>query len=233
LFSDDDVAQRERPTATLLHRGFTGTLPVSVVIPIRNRAGVDVANSLASLAWQRGGRPREIIIVSHGSDAQMETELQRLAEQAGASLIALGVPSDPWNKPLALNTGILATDPTVPYVMTMDADMILADNMLEAVVAELDEDPQRIVLCRSSDLPEGCVLPADILAAFDELRALTNLRGEFGTGGIQATRRGFLLEVRGYDEDMLWWGALDTDLVRRAESRGMRASWTPRSRSSR
>ena len=38
-------------------------------------------------------------------------------------------------------------------------------------------------------------------------------------------RRSFLLEVRGYDEDMLWWGALDTDLVRRAKAAGLRTSW--------
>ncbi|HEY4181405.1 MAG TPA: glycosyltransferase family 2 protein [Kofleriaceae bacterium] len=225
LFTDQEGGDRERPTARLLHRGTVGVLPISVVIPIRNRAGVDVANSLASLAWQRGGRPREIVIVSHGSDPQMESELGDLAVTAGATLISVGAPSDPWNKPLALNTGILATDPSVAYVMTMDADMILADNMLETVIAELTADPQRIVLCRSSDLPEGCAMPADILAGFDELRALANLRGEFGTGGIQAIPRSFLVDVRGYDEDMLWWGALDTDLVRRAEARGLRTSW--------
>jgi hypothetical protein len=226
LFGSDETADRERPTAQLLERRpAAGELPISIVIPIRNRAGIDVERTLASLAWQRGGRPHEIIIVSHGSDPQTEAELRQLAVRTGATLIAVGSPADPWCKPLALNTGILATDPTVPYVMTMDADMILADNMLETVLAELGADPQRIVLCRSSDLPEGCVLPSDILAGFAELRALANLRGEFGTGGIQAMRRSFVVEIRGYDEDMVWWGALDTDLVMRAESRGLRARW--------
>ncbi|MDB4963628.1 MAG: hypothetical protein JWP01_3627 [Myxococcales bacterium] len=51
------------------------------------------------------------------------------------------------------------------------------------------------------------------------------MRGTYGTGGIQALRRSFLFDVRGYDEDMLWWGAVDTDLVRRAEARGLRTSW--------
>jgi cellulose synthase/poly-beta-1,6-N-acetylglucosamine synthase-like glycosyltransferase len=183
-----------------------------------------VRNALASLAWQRGGRPFETIVVSHGSDPAFDDELRKLATETDATLITAGTPADPWCKPLALNTGIRASDPSVPFVMTMDADMILADNLLETVLAEL-ADPQRIVLCRSSDLPEGFALPEDIRAHFDELRAVAALRGEYGTGGIQAMRRSFLVDVRGYDEDMLWWGALDTDLVRRAEAAGLSVSW--------
>ncbi|MEO8700960.1 MAG: glycosyltransferase family 2 protein [Kofleriaceae bacterium] len=218
--------ERPRPIAQLIQRRpVAGTLPISVILPIRDRAGRDVRNALASLAWQRGGRPWETIIVSHGSDPRIDAELRVLATAAGATLIAVGTPADPWCKPLALNTGIRATDPAIPFVMTMDADMILADNLVETVLAELTADPQRIVLCQSSDLPEGCVVPDDVLAQFAELRTLANLRGAYGTGGIQAMRRSFLLEVRGYDEDMLWWGALDTDLVRRAEARGLRAAW--------
>jgi len=67
--------------------------------------------------------------------------------------------------------------------------------------------------------------PDAIRAQFAQLRARATVRGKFGTGGIQAMKRSFLVEVRGYDEDMLWWGALDTDLVRRAEAAGLHASW--------
>jgi len=47
----------------------------------------------------------------------------------------------------------------------------------------------------------------------------------YGTGGIQVLPRSFLFDVRGYDEDMLYWGALDTDMVRRAERAGLRVTW--------
>jgi glycosyltransferase involved in cell wall biosynthesis len=225
----DPRETKAQPIATVVERRrVPGTLPISVVIPIRNRAGVDVRNSLASLAWQRGGRPWETILVSHGSDPAIDAELRTLAVGAGVTLVTVGTPADPWCKPLALNTGILATDPAIAFVMTMDGDMMLAENFLETVLAELRDDPQRIVLCQSSDLPEGCTIPDDadvIRAQFDELRQQASVRGRFGTGGIQAVRRSFLLDVHGYDEDMLWWGALDTDLVRRAEAAGLRTTW--------
>lgn len=232
LFPADEGAHDRpgpRPVARLIERRpVPGTLPISVILPIRNRAGVDVKNALASLAWQRGGRPWETIVVSHGSDPVVDAELADLVVQAGATLITVGLPEDPWSKPLALNTGIRATDPAVPFVMTMDADMILAEDFLETVLSELSVDPQRIVLCQSSDLREDCVLPADtdeLRAQLGRLKAEATLRGRHGTGGIQAVPRSFLMEVRGYDEDMRWWGALDTDLVHRAEAMGLRASW--------
>jgi hypothetical protein len=220
---------KTRPVARLVEKRPTpGTLPLSIVIPIRNRAGQDVRNALASLAWQQGGAPWEVILVSHGSEPHIDAQLRELAIEAGATLIALGTPNDPWSKSLALNTGIRATDPAIAFVMAMDGDMILGDNMLAAVLDELRADPNKIVLCQSSDLPEGFALPSEpeaLRAQFAELRGHATLRGRFGTGGVQAMPRSFLMDARGYDEDMLWWGALDTDLVRRAETAGLRTTW--------
>ncbi|HTL33846.1 MAG TPA: glycosyltransferase, partial [Kofleriaceae bacterium] len=101
-----------RPVARLVEkRPVAGTLPISIVIPLRNRAGQDVRNALASLAWQQGGAPFEVIIVSHGSNPETDAELREIAIEQNATLIAVGSPSDPWSKSLALNTGIRATDP--------------------------------------------------------------------------------------------------------------------------
>ncbi len=235
LFPTGTPSHSARPTSRPARRAVVrerrpvaGAAPLSVIIPIRDRAGRDVRNSLASLAWQTAGKPWEVIIVSHGSRPEIESELGFLAREAGATLLSVGSPEDPWCKPHALNTGILAADPAISFVMTMDADMMLADNLVECVLADLREDPDRIVLCQSSDLPQDCALPDDpeaIRAQFLELARQAQLRGAYGTGGIQAMRRSFVVEVRGWDEDMLWWGALDTDMVRRAEAAGMRVSW--------
>lgn len=229
LFSSAEVTPRPSRVATLIERrAVPGSAPLSIVIPIRNRAGSDVRNALASLAWQTSGRPWEVIVVSHGSDARVDAELRSLVIDAGATLITVGRPEDPWCKALALNTGIRATDPAISFVMTMDADMLLAENMIDTVLTELRGDPEKIVLCQSSDLPQDCELPEaaeTIRAQFALLAQRANVRGTYGTGGIQAVRRSFLFDVRGYDEDMLWWGAVDTDLVRRAEATGLRTSW--------
>ena len=220
------VTTSARPTriATLVvRRSSPGPAPISIVIPIRNRAGADLRNALASLQWQRA-RPFEVILVSHGSDPAIDLELREIAITHDATLVVVGEPSDPWNKPLALNTGIRATDPAVPFVMTLDGDMILAEDLLENVLAEL-RTPDTLVLCEASDLPATCVVPTDVRAHFDDLARQATLRGRFGTGGLQAVRRSFLFDVRGYDEDMVWWGSLDTDLVRRAEASGLTVTW--------
>jgi cellulose synthase/poly-beta-1,6-N-acetylglucosamine synthase-like glycosyltransferase len=232
LFPAGEPAPVVRPverTATVIERGATrGPVPLSIVIPIRDRGGADVRNSLASLVWQNAGRPAEIVLVSHGSKPAYEAELAHLAREVGATLINVGSSTDPWSKPLALNTGIRATDPTTPFVMTMDGDMILADNMFDAILAELRSNARTLVLCQSSDLPQGCDVPTDsvaLRAAFASLRTRATTRPMYGTGGIQVLPRSFLFDVRGYDEDMLYWGALDTDMVRRAERGGLRVTW--------
>lgn len=230
LFPNGEAAPTgPRPVATLVERSVTrGAAPVSVVIPVRDRTARDVGNSIASLLWQTTGRPAEIILVSHGSKPACDAELRALARDTGVTLICVGMPHDAWCKPLALNTGVRATDPTVPHVMTMDGDMILADNFLEMALAELRREPRALLLCQSSDLPEGCEIPSDpaaLHAQYAALRAKAALRPQYGTGGIQLLPRSFLFEVRGYDEDMRWWGALDTDMVKRAQRAGLRVAW--------
>lgn len=201
--------------------------PVSVVIPVRNRAGARVRNALTSLLWQSAGAPAEICVVSQGSSADFDRELEALCEAAGAHFYRIGATSDAWCKPLALNTGIRATS-EARYLMTMDVDMILAPNLLEVALRALTAKPSSLVLCRSSDLPNTANVPSDpdaLEAAFESLRRRTHLRGRHGTGGIQLAPREFFFDVRGYDEQLIWWGAMDGDMVRRAQAKGLEVAW--------
>ncbi|HDQ73764.1 MAG TPA: methyltransferase domain-containing protein [Chloroflexi bacterium] len=77
-----------------------------VIIPVRDRGGQRLGNALHSLAWQRVSRPAQVFVVSHGSRPEIDRKLAALCAEAGATLIAVGDPGQPWNKPLALNTGI-------------------------------------------------------------------------------------------------------------------------------
>ena len=202
--------------------------PLAVVMPVRNRAGQRLRNALSSLAWQSVGRPAQVIVVSHGSQPDIDRELSELCDEEAATLIRIGDPSKAWNKPLALNTGIRATLPDIPFIMTMDADMILAPNFFEVVIGRLEQEPKAVVLCRSSDLPQHMSIPSSRQAlkdAFDSLKATVRLRPRYGPGGIQAARRSFFFDIRGYDEDLLWWGAMDTDLVNRARLAGLKNEW--------
>ena len=201
---------------------------MAVVIPVRDRAGRRLRNALWSLDWQSAGRPVQILVVSHGSRPETDRELATLCAEAGATLIAVGDPGQPWNKPFALNHGIRAVAPEVDFVMTMDADMILAPNFLSVVLGRLGRRPPALVLCQSLDLPQSARLPHDpaaLLGAFDRLRASATPRHRGGTGGIQAAGREFFFDVRGYDEDLLWWGAMDGDMVNRARLAGLQVVW--------
>ena len=204
-----------------------GVAPMAVVIPVRNRAGQRLRNALRSLSWQSAGRPVQVLVVSHGSEPDVNRELSEICDKETATLITVGNSTQPWNKPFALNVGIRAT-PEVPLVMTMDADMILAPNFLTVVLERLKGEPPALVLCRSSDLPRQASLPTnseELRDAFNRLRVLARLRPRYGTGGIQAARRSFFFNIRGYDEDLLWWGAMDGDLVNRACLAGLAIEW--------
>lgn len=157
----------------------------------------------------------------------IEKELTQICKETGATLLTIGSPSDPWNKPLALNTGIRTVPAAIPTIMTMDADMILAPDFFDVVTTTLQQKPQTLVLCRSADLPPQVKLPGheSLLAHFQQLQARSRLRPSSGTSGIQAAPRRFFHDIRGYDEELLWWGAMDGDMVTRAKLAGLEIVW--------
>ena len=208
----------------------SGSSDISVVIPVRDRERERVERTIHSLLWQEPAIPQEVILVSHGSTTRCEQELNRLVARVArwnVRLISHGTPSEPWNKSRTLNIGLRQTTPDVPFVMTMDVDMILAPNFVEVVVAHLRRDPNRLVLCRSSDLPRG-PLPKDPHVLKEQMPLLNSkarMRSRRGNGGIQASTRRFFFSIRGYDEDMEWWCAMDNDLVMRARRKGLAEVW--------
>lgn len=205
--------------------------PVAVVIPIRDRAGARVRNALRSLQWQTAGRPTQTLVVSHGSQPDINDRLSILCDNEHAQLLTLGSPADPWNKPLALNTGLRATPDSMPFVMTMDVDMILAPNFLAVVLNRLTRNPPALVLRRISDLPAHASIPTagdQLKRAFESLHARSRLRPCYGSGGVQAAQRSFFFDIRGYDEDLAWWGAMDGDIVNRARLAGVQVEWIDR-----
>lgn len=64
-----------------------------------------------------------------------------------------------------------------------------------------------------------------LLNAFERLHMVARLRARSGSGGIQAASRSFFFAIRGYHEDLTWWGAMDGDLVNRAGLMGLAITW--------
>jgi hypothetical protein len=201
--------------------------PVGVVIPIRNRAPKMLARTLFSLAWQSEGPPIEIHVVSNGSSPDLDDSYEALCAANGATLIRVGHPEEPWNKSLAVNTGLRAGSAQVPFVMSLDADMILDPSFLSTVVDRLVVGPA-FLLCMILDLPRSVRLantPTALQRSLAKLRRMARPRGRHGTGAAQASTRDFFHAVRGYDEDLAWWGAMDGDMVTRARAFGLPAEW--------
>lgn len=207
---------------------FSSFAPLAVVLPVRNRPLEQVERSIDSLYWQSAGPPEEILLVSLGSEPEFDEQYRTLERFPTLTLLRTGDECDPWNKPLALNVGLRATSTHLPVAMTMDADVILAHNFLDVVLARLAMAPPCFLLCRALDLPSNKPVPTtpqELLERFEQLRLRARPRPRHGTGGIQACARDFFHSVRGYDEDLMWWGAMDGDMVRRAEARGLTVEW--------
>lgn len=222
--------------AALTQRGqaITGKVPISVVIPVRNRAGTRLKNCLSSLRWQCKVVPQEVLVVSFGSSSDTDLELATLCSEAGARLVCTGNPDVVWSWSFPANVGIRATSPDSRFVMLLDADMILAPNFFDVLTNELEHDPDSMVLCQSSDLGQDVLLSEDpdaLRKAFSRLWSGSRLRGPKGCGGIQVAPRKFFFDVHGLDEDFKFWGGEDRDMVQRAERYGLTIRWITRSTS--
>lgn len=182
---------------------------------------------LASLRAQRH-QPAEIVVSSLGSTPEVNADLLVRCATYGARLLAFGDPSDPWNMPLAYNAGIRST--TSKIVLTTGADFIFSQSLLGLVWDVLSRHPRSICLCQSSDLSRATTeaLPTDsreVIAGFPDLLRDAKPHSMAGDGAIQAAPRQFWFDVRGYDEDFLWWGSMDNDLVIRAGLYGLKQRW--------
>lgn len=198
---------------------------LSVVIPVRNRGGVRLANCLASLAWQVGLEPGsvQVVISDYGSDPEPAAQLRELAEATGATLVRTEV-DGVWNRSRALNSGIQRA--AGRYVFCTDADMIFAPDFLAiALAAQREARGAAFVVCRCRDLPESVPEQPWVVSDFPILAAAARRRPTTGTGACQIAEREFFERVRGYDEGYEFWGQEDNDMRFRAGRAGLCEVW--------
>jgi cellulose synthase/poly-beta-1,6-N-acetylglucosamine synthase-like glycosyltransferase len=175
-----------------------------------------MADALRSLRWQTAGCPVKTLLVSHGSQPDTNERLSILCEAEDATLLTIGNSAEPWTKPLALNTGLRAIPDDVPFVMTMDVDMILAPKFLAVVLDRLRRDSRVLVLSRISGLPAHAALPIGgdkLKRTSGMLHAGSHLRPCYGSGGIQAARA-----VRKPETSLQRFGGLAGKIFAKVES---------------
>ena len=201
------------------------TPALSVVIPIRNRAGLRLDNCLRSLDWQDGvdRDTIEIVISDFGSDPEHRGAIAELADQWGAR-VAYSSTDATWNRARALNIGIRGARGR--YVLCTDADMIFAPNFLSTLLRQQEIVADRaLVVCRACDLPESVPEKAWTRQDYPWLEEQSSLRERLGTGACQMALRTFFLDVRGYDEGYVFWGCEDGDMLFRAQRASLALRW--------
>jgi glycosyltransferase involved in cell wall biosynthesis len=196
---------------------------LSVVIPVRNRAGQRADNCLRSLRWQDlSASDFEIVLSDFGSDPEQARALAEIAERYDARVVATRT-GELWNRSRALNIGIQAARGR--YVMCTDIDMMFRPNFLSTVVGRLDANDKRLVVSRCHDLPPSVPEQPWTVDDYDALEAKASYRPSHGTGACQATKRSFFFDVRGYDEKYVFWGFEDGDMLFRAQLVGLTPCW--------
>ncbi len=196
-------------------------LRVSVVIPVRNRKGLRLENTLRTLLRQSMPHDRyEIIVVDYGGTDGLAEWLREIdanircirSEEKGV-----------FNEARAKNIGIRAAQGE--FVCCTNGDILFAEGFLETVCVAADAPHQVLVECNRYNLEKEDV---DRLGLWlpDEWQELIKRKKAWLTtwarGDCQAARKSVFVELGGYDEDFTGWGYLDTDWERRCRQAGCR-----------
>jgi glycosyltransferase involved in cell wall biosynthesis len=197
---------------------------LSVIIPVRNRAGVRLENCLRSLRWQVVEDANiEIVISDFGSDETYRQAIQSLGDTYGCRVVYTAT-QDLWNRSRALNIGVRAAEGK--YLLCTDADMIFQGNFLQALLDEQRAGQDKaFILCRCRDLPESVEERSWAGADYAQLLDASDYRERFGVGACQMATRDFFMHIHGYDEGYVFWGCEDRDLHFRSERFGLETRW--------
>lgn len=197
---------------------------LSVIVPVRNRAGRRLENCLRSLRWQDLPEDEvEVIVSDFGSAPEMRAATAALAERFGARVLFTPA-EEVWNRSRALNIGIRAARGR--YVLCTDADMIFAPTFLRTLVeAQREAEDGALVVCRCRDLPDDVPEQVWQRSDYPALLARAPFREKLGTGACQMARREAFARLHGYDEQYVFWGMEDNDFRFRARRAGLAERW--------
>ena len=147
-----------------------------------------------------------------------------------------------WNKPLALNVGIKMVPKDAKYIATLDLDIIIKDNVFSECISvsnkllssrRLRYRVHPVIVARTFMLNED--KSSEIINNFHKngyfsIDGNSMLEsGEFlkdiGNGGMQFFDRDRIFRTKGYDERFNLWGAIDNEILKRAELGKRRVVW--------
>lgn len=193
----------------------SGNLTLSIVIPVHN-GGESFRHCLDSLKRFAAAAAEITIVVDGGTDASEELA-QAFSQSVGVQLLKVPQAGGPAK---ARNLGAQASHGDILFFM--DADVTLAPDTLEQVLAAFNTQPQIAALIGSYDDAPGA---ANFLSQYKNLfHHYTHQRGseEASTfwGACGAVRRSVFLEVGGFDEAYRYPSIEDIELGYRLKRAG-------------
>ena len=178
---------------------------IDFVIPVRNRDNKRIQRCVDSLKSDITGK---IYVVDYGS--------KKLVKVKRCKVIRINI-KNRWNKCHALNMGIKKCKNE--FIGTVDCDMIIGKEFLEKCKKYMVGDCfifTRMVKRIEPDLLDWGLTKERLLRISYPWMAkkLPNLHE--AVGGIQVFPKWWIFRIRGYDENLTYWGGIDNDIYERA-----------------
>jgi glycosyltransferase involved in cell wall biosynthesis len=186
----------------------------SIVVAFRNRDEKRVRFFLDSLQWQ-SRKDFELIFVNQGSDEHVCEWVEELVGRYSfVHYIYNFSRGHLWNKSNALNIGIQAAIGS--YIVIADIDIIFSPDFLENITPYLT--PGIFTTHNAFYLPENYKLKE--IGSLFQTDHYKICKDQFI--GLCIASKEFFLNIDGYDEFYLVWGAEDDDIIKRLESAGLK-----------
>jgi glycosyltransferase involved in cell wall biosynthesis len=193
---------------------------VTVVIGVSRRVDYKLENTLRSICEQSLGRQNADIVVVDYNNSTEETEfIGNACARFRARHIRI-CDGKKWNKSRCYNIAFRRV--RTKYVMSCDADIILAPSYLATAIDVLRADPLSVVYSQCLDLPrelEPELLTWHVRGSTADILRFRDAATPRSSGGmnqgISLSHSLFYQYVQGYDEFYEEWGCEDTDLQKR------------------
>jgi len=200
---------------------YTSKPFISVVIPVRDLEWVRLANCIKSIYLQNRPNPSdciEVIIADYGSSEEKLSEMLKMIEPYNCVVYRCSPEHAPlWSLSIARNIGIRRAKAS--YIMTLDADIILEQNVFLATMEILNKQHRTLLISRVRNLHQINLQEINLPMDYDKLSE-NCFPMRPGCGGLMCAHRHLWYNLRGFDERMKGWGAEDDDFRGRAAKHG-------------
>lgn len=126
--------------ATEVEEAWTKSSKVAALVPAWNEEAM-IEHTIHSL-FNQSVPPHEVIIVANNCTDNTAEVARSLKPLYGETLIVIEIPKLEGKKAAALNIGFCYVDPTCEFVLQMDSDTILHEDVIKVALEELSKDPK-------------------------------------------------------------------------------------------